>query len=249
MVMLYTDVPAIDYWRPFIAGADQADADIYGSNGQENPELKRALVRQLLVEAHPEITVKIELARRRVEADLRTAFGNQAVQWIADAHGKQLAGVLRQEFQGASPKRRQLLEEALGKLFGEDGEWVEALLRPPGARKSRDKDRLTDEYLKTVLAYGIHDWSREPFGGAAHVWRPKADSVAVRDRLVAFGLKGRDGQREARNVHICGEAFSDFQGFIEGALSSADRVARAIGGPSLGMDLPPDLGATQTPTR
>jgi hypothetical protein len=37
----------------------------------------------------------------------------------------------------------------------------------------------------------------------------------VRDHLKAFRLIGRKYQ----NVHVCGEAYSDFQGHIEGALS------------------------------
>jgi hypothetical protein len=37
-----------------------------------------------------------------------------------------------------------------------------------------------------------------------------------------------------KNVHICGEAYSDFQGFIEGALRSARHVVETIIGESAG---------------
>jgi len=67
--------------------------------------------------------------------------------------------------------------------------------------------------MRAVRAYGIHDWSRKPFGGAAHVWRPGVNSVEASRRLHAFGLNGR---QTMRNLHICG-----FQGFIEGALRPA----------------------------
>lgn len=35
----------------------------------------------------------------------------------------------------------------------------------------------------------------------------------------------------AKNVHICGEAYSDYQGFIEGALRSAEDVLESLGLP------------------
>jgi len=46
---------------------------------------------------------------------------------------------------------------------------------------------------------------------------PHRLSWDVSTTLEAFSLTGRP----PRNVHICGEAFSDFQGFMEGALRSA----------------------------
>jgi monoamine oxidase len=42
--------------------------------------------------------------------------------------------------------------------------------------------------------------------------------------LKAFSLTGRG----RKNVHICGEAYSDYQGFIEGALSSAEETLRTL---------------------
>ena len=78
----------------------------------------------------------------------------------------------------------------------------------------------------TILAYGIRDWGREPYGGAGHLWRPGFEPWNVSDRLEAFSLTGGGPP----NVHICGEAFSDFQGFMEGALRSARRaLTKALG--------------------
>ena len=77
-----------------------------------------------------------------------------------------------------------------------------------------------------VLAYGIRDWGRAPYGGAGHLWRPGFEPWEVSARLEAFSLTGRG----PANVHICGEAFSDFQGFMEGALRSAhSALAQALG--------------------
>jgi hypothetical protein len=70
-----------------------------------------------------------------------------------------------------------------------------------------------------LIACGMRDWGREPYDGAVHVWRPRQKSWEVMSRMTAFGLV--DG---ATNVHVCGDAYSDYQGFIEGALRSTARV-------------------------
>jgi hypothetical protein len=75
-----------------------------------------------------------------------------------------------------------------------------------------------------IVAYGIRDWGRAPCGGAGHLWRPGFEPWNVSDKLEAFSLTGR----APANVHICGEAFSDFQGFMEGALRSAGRALAKV---------------------
>jgi monoamine oxidase len=44
--------------------------------------------------------------------------------------------------------------------------------------------------------------------------------------LQSFALSG--SPQEPPNVHICGEAYSDFQGFIEGGLRTAKAVVERI---------------------
>ncbi len=80
-----------------------------------------------------------------------------------------------------------------------------------------------------LLAVGIRDWGKEPYDGAVHVWRPRRKSWEVMARLVAFGLADPTGRTappddEVRNVHVIGDAYSDYQGFIEGALRSTGRL-------------------------
>ena len=78
---------------------------------------------------------------------------------------------------------------------------------------------------ETILACGIRDWTREPYGAAGHLWRTGVEPWDVSAKLEAFSLTGQAPE----NVHICGEAFSDFQGFMEGALRSAHRaLAQAL---------------------
>jgi hypothetical protein len=76
-----------------------------------------------------------------------------------------------------------------------------------------------------LLACGIRDWGKDPFGGAAHAWRPGVKSRDVIDYLKEFSLTKRN---RIRNIHVCGEAYSDYQGFIEGALRSADGVIKCF---------------------
>ncbi|WP_020561834.1 flavin monoamine oxidase family protein [Methylosarcina fibrata] len=70
---------------------------------------------------------------------------------------------------------------------------------------------------KRILNYGIRHWGIEPYGAACHLWKPGIRSWDIQEKVAAFALE-RHGPR---NVHICGEAFSDYQGFIEGALRTA----------------------------
>ncbi|SEL31001.1 flavin monoamine oxidase family protein [Nitrosovibrio tenuis] len=76
-----------------------------------------------------------------------------------------------------------------------------------------------------LLACGMRDWGKKPFGAAAHGWLPGVMSWKHIEYLEAFSL---DQDNARSNVHICGEAFSDYQGFIEGALRSATRVLDRI---------------------
>ena len=80
-----------------------------------------------------------------------------------------------------------------------------------------------DFTMERLLACGIRDWGKDPYGAAIHVWRPRARSWEVAELFTAFPLDGTL-DRTSRNLHICGDAYSDYQGFIEGALRSAERV-------------------------
>ena len=81
-----------------------------------------------------------------------------------------------------------------------------------------------DQMEETIAAFAIRDWSKPPFGAASHAWLPGINVPEAMDRLKAFSLVGHPGRR---NLHVCGEAFSDYQGFIEGALRSAAKTIDA----------------------
>ena len=75
--------------------------------------------------------------------------------------------------------------------------------------------------------YGIRDWGRRPYSGANHAWRPERQSWRVLRRLSAFALAGSSVPSQ-KNIHVCGEAYSDYHGFMEGALRSAAHVLHTI---------------------
>jgi monoamine oxidase len=101
--------------------------------------------------------------------------------------------------------------------------------------------RIDSRVLKgesQVLSFGIHDWGCDPYGGAFHFWRPGVKSWEVMEDLRAFDVVGGSGKR----LHICGEAFSDYQAFVEGALRSADLVLAEV----LSEDLQQEVAAADS---
>ena len=77
----------------------------------------------------------------------------------------------------------------------------------------------------TIAGFAIRDWSKPPFGAASHAWLRGIDVPEAIDRLKAFSLIGQPGRG---NLHVCGEAFSDYQGFIEDSLRSAAKTVASI---------------------
>ncbi len=77
-----------------------------------------------------------------------------------------------------------------------------------------------------IIACGIRDWGREPYGAACHLWKPGVQFWKVMEVLTAFPLI----EGATPNIHICGEAFSDYQGFMEGAVRTAHQVMIQIQG-------------------
>ncbi|MGP0103587.1 MAG: flavin monoamine oxidase family protein [Solirubrobacteraceae bacterium] len=60
------------------------------------------------------------------------------------------------------------------------------------------------------------DWSHEPFGGGYHAWDAGVDVAEV------MRYMRRPSPRE--EIHVCGEAYSDQQGWAEGALCEAEKM-------------------------
>lgn len=68
--------------------------------------------------------------------------------------------------------------------------------------------------------YSLLKWSNSPYSTGIHLWRPGYVSSDIMNKFVKFGKHNK--------IHICGEAYSTYQGFIEGCLRSANLVIKSI---------------------
>lgn len=159
--------------------------------------LKRELVK-LLLERQREATVK--------RATPGIGHGSNAAQAVAILYEtwKQIPE-LKEE-----PRKNQVFREL-----------------PPDIDKALvDPKAFGSALWDSVSDYAIRDWLQQPDGGGSHAWKPHARSWEVRRRLRGFAIRSDSTISSSEPLHICGEAYSDYQGFIEGALrSTADAVA------------------------
>lgn len=73
-----------------------------------------------------------------------------------------------------------------------------------------------NQHSVIIKHYSIMDWSRPPSECGVHMWRPGFLSEDIIKELISVG--------EHQNVHVCGEAYSCYQGFIEGCITSVDTM-------------------------
>jgi len=245
MIMLYTDQPAIHYWDVLldvderrtlvwkVAGEDGFDPQ---EEVDRNPfGVLALLIRRLLIVPHPGLPGQINLLAKAIR-DKLGGLENQL-----DAKGSHLLGFAQQlvELVESEPSHKTLVDAVLLEQIGPQlpADWSSALKKALELRETGCIDPVdVAAEAAHVLAYGIRDWSAEPFGGAAHLWKPGASAVLTDQRsdpLLAFALRERAGADSVRNMHICGEAYSGHQGFIEGALDTAQQVVEIIIGKPL----------------
>jgi monoamine oxidase len=77
------------------------------------------------------------------------------------------------------------------------------------------------DYVPEVEEAAFMDWGDDPFGGGWNSWNIGVKSWEVGERIVQ--------PVEGAAVYICGEAYSDAQGWVEGALQTADRMLLKLG--------------------
>ena len=70
------------------------------------------------------------------------------------------------------------------------------------------------DYTPRVRNAAFRDWGEDPFGGGWNSWYIGVRSGEVRDKIVH--------PIDDCPMYICGEAYSDYQGWVEGALQTAD---------------------------
>ena len=78
------------------------------------------------------------------------------------------------------------------------------------------------EYIPDPYTAAFMDWGRDPFGGAWNSWNIGVKSWEVIPQVVQ--------PLPDWEVYICGEAYSPSQGWVEGALKTAEMVLDKITG-------------------
>ncbi len=288
MVMIYTDVPATQFWKPFVASPvhDHAELD------QGEDTFKKALAFHLLInarrEAHRDLTALLldalansgtrrgSLPDEDPDADSVRGLVKKLRDWIGKPNSQPLLQGWYKRLISAEPavvtlenfgrildmlrhpgfdsvaKECDLIRpqvyKALTDIWRENATVAGSDLpsvavsvvfpRAAGRASSSSKpyfegeekpiDQLLEMLTGDIQTWGIRDWSRSPVGAGCHAWSIGARSWETMGRLDAFTPVGRRRNHPPRTVHVCGEAVSDYQGFIEGALRSADRVVRAV---------------------
>lgn len=80
---------------------------------------------------------------------------------------------------------------------------------------SRQLQTIHDlSYTPTVRNASFMDWGQDPFGGGWNSWNIGVNSEEVKHKIT--------NPIEGMPLYICGEAYSDGQGWVEGALQTAD---------------------------
>jgi monoamine oxidase len=85
-------------------------------------------------------------------------------------------------------------------------------------------------FIPHVVDACFRDWGDDPFGGGWNSWNIGVESWQVKKKII----KPYDDKELDLPLYICGEAYSDAQGWVEGALQTADAVLAKFGLKALG---------------
>jgi hypothetical protein len=88
-------------------------------------------------------------------------------------------------------------------------------------RELHGRNDIPDPYVTW-----FKDWTADPYGGGYHAWKANYDIEYV------MGYMRRPESDE--QIYICGEAYSDQQGWVEGAFCVAERMLEDF----FGLDRP-----------
>jgi len=202
MVLFYTDRPADAFWRVYLTDPHAHPA----AEKNKSEELKRTLRRVLFEMQWDEAWTKIKR---------RPPFSSSFFVRASDGDAVLAAlSLFFKEVVWTSPDDPQFTE--LASAFP-------AMVGAPAGVLFDARDSWERQYDQ-IHDFAIRDWGSTAIAAGCHAWKPKSQSWKVREHLAAFGLEGSG----RRGVHVCGEAYSDYQGFIEGALRSAADACNAI---------------------
>jgi monoamine oxidase len=108
--------------------------------------------------------------------------------------------------------------EGKGRLPEEHAKWNEHLA---SVNMTAEIDRQLKEmhglkYAPPFTSAVYKDWGKDPFGGGVNFWKIGVNSRKIMERMI-HPVAGAP-------VYVCGEAYSDNQGWVEGALETAEDV-------------------------
>ncbi|QHT65333.1 hypothetical protein GXP67_00910 [Rhodocytophaga rosea] len=72
------------------------------------------------------------------------------------------------------------------------------------------------KFIEEPFTTMYENWNDDPYGGGYHAWKARYDVGKV--------MKYMRRPKQDENIYICGEAYSDQQGWIEGALCVAEKM-------------------------
>lgn len=230
MIMIYTDHPAITFWSEYLREFEQAEERNQYHHTvwwKDRYELPPSLDRfdncerwknawkgfaKLWSDEHPD---------SGLNSDDRSAVENK---W------SEIARWWSQRIPAAPREQHKELEHKLGEktfasIYLEDKQMQQDKLWCRFVQFARDYEHH-DFSADDLLACGMHDWGKEPFGAAAHGWLPGERSWEHMKYLAAFPGTGNENVKN--KICVVGEAYSDYQGFIEGSLRSAEMALKTI---------------------
>lgn len=109
--------------------------------------------------------------------------------------------------------------EKLARNYGVPARMVEKL-----RRQLAEIHRVKIKHIPEPILGLYTDWGNEPGIRAGwHSWEVKRNASKIANRIE------EPLENEGKGLYICGEAYSSDQGWIEGALQSAERVLRRLG--------------------
>nr|WP_281720613.1 FAD/NAD(P)-binding protein [Nitrosomonas nitrosa] len=225
MIMIYTDHPAITFWSDYLREFKQAaepEQTHYTIWWKDKFPLPSDLEKFDHIEGWKEAWKELALQWKEENGNHEN-FDSDNIDLVKENWEKICCWWAALSAKQQKNLRNKLRTDSTAEQFFSDKEKQQERLWNRFVQFARDYEHH-DFLADHLLACGIHDWGKAPFGAAAHGWLPGEQSRKHIDYLAAFPQNGKWKE----SIHVCGEAFSDYQGFIEGSLRSAEEALRTI---------------------
>ena len=130
--------------------------------------------------------------------------------WQALANSKRKGGIKRELFE-VKVAKNMILAEITDHLSSNQATKVMVDEAMNQVKELHGREDIPMPYVTW-----FKDWSEDPYGGGYHAWKANYDIAET----MAY-MRNPDSQE---SIYICGEAYSDQQGWVEGAFCVAERM-------------------------